>query len=475
MHFSNNIVISAKNLSKVYRLYNTPTDRLKEALHPGRRKFHRDFYALRDINLEIKRGEIIGIVGKNGSGKSTLLKIISRVLTPTSGEIEVKGKISSLLELGSGFNPELTGIENIFFYGTILGFSEAKIKSKLDEMISFADIGEFIHQPLKTYSSGMRARLAFSVAINVDPDILILDEVLAVGDELFRRKCYAKMETFFKGGKTILLVSHSASDINQLCNRAVLLDAGSMLLEGNSRMVTMYYQKMLYTNKSDVKSVLNEIQELQKDEKRKQLFLEENIKQKNELIVSDNTVPPMPDQAEFNRPDKPKTTLKSKLKPYFVKGFVPKSTVFIKSFDVELSEFQLFTPHGELVNHIVRGEYYVYKYKVRFNETLSNINFGMGIKSEKGVPISWILYPTSENLYLDQTFEKGTEIIVTVQFQCQLLPGNYYFDSGIRLQKDNAKVVGAKVRDCYAIKVLKDEFNIGGFVYLSQEMSFAEL
>jgi len=187
---TNDIVISTRNLTKVYKLYRSPQDRLKEALHPGRKKYHKDFYALKDVNLEIRRGEVLGIVGKNGSGKSTLLKILSRVLTPSSGEFEVKGKVSSLLELGSGFNPELTGMENIFFYGTILGFTEEKIRGKLQEILDFAEIGDFVYQPLKTYSSGMKARLAFSVAINVDPDILILDEVLAVGDELFRRKCF---------------------------------------------------------------------------------------------------------------------------------------------------------------------------------------------------------------------------------------------------------------------------------------------
>lgn len=220
------IVISLKGISKKYNLYNNKLDRLKESLHPRRKQYHRDFYALKNINLEVKRGEVLGIIGKNGSGKSTLLKIISNILTPTSGIVEIKGKVVALLELGAGFNPEFSGMENIYFYCSLLGFDRKQTDEIVDEIIGFAELGDYINQPVKTYSSGMKARLGFAVSVNVDPDILILDEVLAVGDELFRRKCYARMESFFKGGKTILFVSHEANSINELCSRAILLDRG---------------------------------------------------------------------------------------------------------------------------------------------------------------------------------------------------------------------------------------------------------
>jgi len=202
---SSEIAISLKNVSKYYKLYNKPKDRLKEALSRSGKIYHKKFYATKNLDLEIKKGEILGIVGKNGSGKSTLLKLITGVLTPDEGSITVNGKISALLELGSGFNPEFTGMQNIFFYGTILGFSKEEMKEKLDDILAFADIGDFIQQPLKTYSSGMKSRLGFAVAVHIDPEILILDEVLAVGDILFRRKCYAKMEEFFKFLFSILL------------------------------------------------------------------------------------------------------------------------------------------------------------------------------------------------------------------------------------------------------------------------------
>jgi len=183
-----NIAISLSNVTKYYKIYENPKDRFREAISFSNKNFHRKFYATSDISLEVKKGEILGIVGKNGSGKSTLLKLISSVLTPDKGSIKINGKVSALLELGSGFNPEFTGMQNIYFYGTILGFSKKEMETKIKDIISFADIGDFINQPLKTYSSGMKARLGFSVAIHIEPEILILDEVLSVGDIHFKRK-----------------------------------------------------------------------------------------------------------------------------------------------------------------------------------------------------------------------------------------------------------------------------------------------
>jgi ABC-type polysaccharide/polyol phosphate transport system ATPase subunit len=184
---SSEITIKVEHLGKVYRLYNSPIDRLKEAIHPFRKKYHKDFFALHDISFEVKKGEAIGIIGKNGSGKSTLLKLITGVLSPSSGNVTVNGRVSSLLELGAGFNPELNGIENIYFYGTINGFSKEEMDSRLDSILAFADIGEFVFQPVKSYSSGMYVRLAFAVAIQIDPGILIIDEALSVGDIFFNR------------------------------------------------------------------------------------------------------------------------------------------------------------------------------------------------------------------------------------------------------------------------------------------------
>ena len=223
------MTIKVENLSKIYKLYDKPIDRLKESMHPFKKKYHRDFYALKDIKFEIARGETVGIIGKNGSGKSTLLKIIAGVLSPSSGTVKVDGKVSALLELGTGFNPELNGIENIYFSGTIMGYTREAIDMKLDNILSFADIGEFIYQPLKTYSSGMFVRLAFSVATNIDPEILIVDEALAVGDMFFQAKSMAHMRKMMDSGVTVLFVSHDTGAVKSLCKQAMLLDSGILV------------------------------------------------------------------------------------------------------------------------------------------------------------------------------------------------------------------------------------------------------
>ena len=235
--------IKVENLSKVYRLYDKPMDRLKESIHPMRKKYHKDFYALNDVSFEIKKGETVGIIGKNGSGKSTLLKIITGVLTPSAGSVEVNGKVSALLELGAGFNPEFTGIENIYLNGTIMGYTKEEMDTRLDDILSFADIGDFVHQPVKMYSSGMFVRLAFAVAISVEPDILIVDEALSVGDMYFQLKCINKIKEFKKRGKTILFVTHDVYTVRNICNYAVWINGGEIELEGEVECVVNEYEK----------------------------------------------------------------------------------------------------------------------------------------------------------------------------------------------------------------------------------------
>jgi len=240
------IAIKIDGISKVYKLYDKPSDRLKEAINPFGKKYHHDFYALKDVSFEVKKGETIGIIGKNGSGKSTLLKILTGVLTPTIGKMHVNGKISSLLELGVGFNPELSGLENVYFNGAVLGFSKEEIDSKLDAVLEFAGIGEFIGQPVKTYSSGMQVRLAFAVAISVDPDILIVDEALAVGDIRFQQKCLRKFREFQEKGKTIIFVTHDVGMVNNYCEKAVWLDNGVVKKIGKPDEVTKEYVSFMY-------------------------------------------------------------------------------------------------------------------------------------------------------------------------------------------------------------------------------------
>ncbi|MDO4306540.1 MAG: ABC transporter ATP-binding protein [Eubacteriales bacterium] len=242
-------VIQIKHLEKMYKLYDKPSDRLRESLGFSRKKLYREHYALRDINFDVHEGECVGIIGTNGSGKSTILKIITGVLAPTAGSVEVDGRISALLELGAGFNGEYSGLENVYLNGTMLGFSKEEIDRRLDSILEFADIGDFINQPVKTYSSGMFVRLAFAVAINIDPEILIVDEALSVGDVFFQAKCYHKFEEFKKQGKTILFVSHDLGSIVKYCDRVILLNQGVMLDQGSAKeMVDMYKQLLVHQN-----------------------------------------------------------------------------------------------------------------------------------------------------------------------------------------------------------------------------------
>lgn len=243
---SDDVAIKVENLTKIYKLYNSPADRLKEALSPIRRKYHHDFHALHDVSLEVQKGDSLGIIGKNGSGKSTLLKTITGVLTPSFGKMIVNGKVSALLELGAGFNPELTGIENIYFNGILTGYSRDEMDARLEDIIAFADIGEFIHQPVKIYSSGMFVRLAFAVGISVSPDIMIIDEALSVGDVRFQQKCMGRIQEFKDAGGTLIFVSHDMNAIRQLCGTVVLMDSGSVKEMGDPVKVVDIYQAMLF-------------------------------------------------------------------------------------------------------------------------------------------------------------------------------------------------------------------------------------
>lgn len=245
------IAIKVDNVSKVYRLYGRQRDRLKDALNLTRKQCYREHFALNSLNFEIKKGETVGIIGTNGSGKSTILKIITGVLNPSEGEVAVNGRISALLELGAGFNMEYTGVENVYLNGTMIGFTKEEIDERLDDILEFADIGDFVHQPVKTYSSGMFVRLAFAVAINIDPEILIVDEALSVGDVFFQSKCYHKFEEFKKMGKTILFVSHDLGSITKYCDRAVLLNKGSKLFEGTPKDAVDLYKRVLVNQLED--------------------------------------------------------------------------------------------------------------------------------------------------------------------------------------------------------------------------------
>lgn len=241
------IAISVKNLTKTYRIFGHPGDRIKQAFTFGRMRFHREFTALKDVSFDIKKGETVGIIGRNGSGKSTLLQLICSILKPTTGSLKVNGRISALLELGAGFNPEFTGRENVYFLGAVMGMTNAEMDDCFDDIASFADIGEFIDMPVRTYSSGMYIRLAFAAAINVRPDILVVDEALSVGDAQFQAKCFGKFRDFQAKGVTILFVTHSLELVAAHCERVMLLDHGSLVKSGNPKIAIDEYRRLLNT------------------------------------------------------------------------------------------------------------------------------------------------------------------------------------------------------------------------------------
>ena len=438
-----------------------PRDRLKEGLHPFRKKFHRDFYALRDISFEVKKGETIGIIGQNGSGKSTLLSIIAGVLTPSSGTMELFVKVSSLLELGTGFNPELSGIKNIYFNGAIQGFQKKEIDNKLDEIISFADIGEFIHQPVKVYSSGMYVRLAFAMVVCIEPELLIIDEALAVGDELFRRKCYAKMEEFIKSNKTILFVSHDLQSINQLCTRAYMLNQGEILIEGPTKMVTTQYERYLFTKTELKQAVKQEIILMNRNKILKEAAYREIEKRKEDLPP---TIKPISeiniiDQSVIKRAEdlvKPKAC--------FVPDLISKSRVEYRNFDVDIHDVHITTQDGETVNVLLSGEKYLYRYRVTFNIDADDVAFGMLIKTEKGMDVCGI--NTANPDILVKKVRKGSTYRISWPFNCNLVHGNYFINAGVSSHSDNDFRFLNRIIDAIMFKVQQNIKNNFGIVYM---------
>lgn len=421
-------VISLQGVSKSYRLYQNKRDRLKEALHPFGKKYHEDFFALNNVSLEIGKGEIVGIVGRNGSGKSTLLKLISKVLVPNEGTVSVQGKVSALLELGSGFNPEFTGMENIYFYSTILGLSRKQIDEKIESIINFADIGAFLYQPLKTYSSGMRARLGFAVAAHIDPEILILDEVLAVGDDVFRRKCFAKMKEFFDSGKTIVYVSHDINSVNQLCSRAIMIDSGTILLDNTPKTVTTYYQKYLFASPENQGKVRAEID-----------------------AIAGGKVNGSPDSDAVNKSPQ-----------RYLDSLVSKSRVEYRNADVEISNERLLDASRRQVNVLEYGHSYWFEVDVHFGVDARQLAFGFEIKDIKGVLVSSV--ESARIFQLSKSFEivkAGETFSLKYEFPCLLTAGTYLLNFGVSEYSENQRILN-RIVDIYMFKVENsDQFSAG--------------
>ncbi|WP_337524924.1 ABC transporter ATP-binding protein, partial [Holdemanella sp.] len=396
-------VIEIKNITKIYNLYNKPSDRLKEALF-SRKSRHTEFAALNDVSFDVCKGEILGIIGKNGSGKSTILKIITNVLTPTSGECIVKGKIAALLELGAGFNMEYTGIENIYLNGQMIGFSKEEMDKKLQDIIDFADIGEHIFQPVKTYSSGMFARLAFSVAISVDPDILIVDEALSVGDVFFQNKCYRRFEEFRDKGKTILFVTHDMGSVIRYCNRCVLLNAGKKVGEGKPQEMVDLYKRIM-------------------------------VGQWNESEEKNSTIENSIDSTNINVNRLWKEQISTN----------PDMEVYGDG-RAEIIDFGIFSDSGNIGNNVYKGDYYTVKMKVRINDDNLNPIFAFKLRDVKGTEL------TGTNTMLEDidTSHCKNGDIVTISFRQKqyLQPGQYLVSLGCTAFEGDQFVVYSRNYNC---------------------------
>jgi lipopolysaccharide transport system ATP-binding protein len=400
------LAISLSNISKCFKRYERPIDRLKEVLLPTK-NYANDFWALRDINLEIPKGRSIGIVGRNGSGKSTLLQIIAGILTPTAGEVNINGRVSALLELGSGFNPEFTGRQNVFFNGRLLGLNKTEIEQKFDQITEFADIGDFIEQPVKTYSSGMFVRLAFAVATSTTPDILIIDEALSVGDEAFQRKCFARIQSIQDRGGTILFVSHSASSVVELCEYAILMSHGEILLSGSPKNVVSKYHKLIYAPPDKIDKLRQEIRDSNNG---CSSYQEENVASFKE---------------EKNNGKNRTSTALSQYDPFLI----PQSTISYVSRGAKIENCRIETLDGKLVNILRQRNRYIYKYQVAFTNEAYRIRFGMLIKTMSGFELGGA---TSHTIYQPIEYvEEGSIIEVEFNFKCFLQPGVYFLNVGV--------------------------------------------
>ena len=408
-------VISVQHISKMYKLYDKPSDRLKESLGLSRKKKYREHYALHDVNFNIHEGECVGIIGVNGSGKSTILKIITGVLAPTTGEVKVNGRISALLELGAGFNMEYSGLENVYLNGTMIGFSEEEIDAKLDDILAFADIGDYIHQPVKTYSSGMFVRLAFAVAINIDPEILIVDEALSVGDVFFQAKCYHKFEEFKKQGKTILFVTHDLSSVSKYCDRVILLNKGVKLDEGSPKEMVDLYKQLLVG--------------------------QEPVKQKT-------------DGGE----DLAKAAVASISHEYFLPN---PNTLEYGDKQAEIVDFAIKDDKGMFTNTIEKGSTFQILMKVRFNEQIQEPIMAYTFKNIRGTEL------TGTNTLFEKAEvpepAPGGCCTVTFTQKMDLQGGEYLLSFGCTGYKDGEFKVFHRLYDACNITVISAKNTVGFF------------
>lgn len=410
------VAIQVKGLEKAYKLYDKPSDRLKEALGFGRKKRYKEHYALKGVDMTIYQGETVGIIGTNGSGKSTILKIITGVLNPTGGSVHVNGRISALLELGAGFNMEYNGIENIYLNGTMIGFSKKEIDAKMDDILNFADIGDYVHQPVKTYSSGMFVRLAFAVAINIEPEILIVDEALSVGDVFFQAKCYHKFEEFKEMGKTIVFVSHDLSSISKYCDRVVLLNQGVKLGEGSPKEMIDAYKQVLvgqYVPAADDHSLL-----------------------------SDKEI-----------------TAAAAAAAGTVKGEVNPELLEYGTKDAMITRYKITDDMGRETSALLKGKECTITMQVHFEHDIEAPIFAFTIKNIKGVEI------TGTNTMVEKAFlspvRAGSDMEITFTQKIDLQGGEYLLSFGVTGFEKEEFQVYHRLYDVINMTVISDKDTVG--------------
>ena len=424
--------IVLNHITKIYKLYDHPMDRLKETFDPSGKKRHKEHYALRDVSFSVKRGECIGIIGTNGSGKSTVLKIITGVLNKTGGDLQVNGRISALLELGAGFNMEYTGIENIYLNGIMIGFSKEEIDEKMEDILSFADIGDFVYQPVRTYSSGMFVRLAFAVAINIDPEILVVDEALSVGDVFFQIKCYKKFEEFKQAGKTILFVSHDLSSISRYCDRVVLLNKGHKLMEGPPRKVIDIYKKLLVNQLEVTDGRI--VDKPLAGEKKTGIEVREGLLWREQIKCN-------PDINEYGEKQG------------------------------EIFDFAIFDREGKLTNLIEKGSEFSIRMKIRAHERILEPIAAFTILNIKGTQV------TGTNTMYEgrdiEVLEDGDEIEVSFRQRCDIQGGEYVISFGLTGYRNGEFYVYHRLYEAVNLTVVSVK-NTVGFFDMNSEVELIE-
>lgn len=430
---SDDVVVSVQNVSKAYRIYGKPLDRLKQVFFWGKREYYQEFWALRDISFDVRRGQTVGIIGRNGSGKSTMLQVIAGTLTPTAGRVCVRGRVAALLELGSGFNPEFTGIENILLSGQLAGMTQEEITERIPAIERFADIGPFIHQPVKTYSTGMFARLAFAVSAHVEADLIILDEILSVGDIAFQKKCFEKMREIRERGTTILVVTHDTNTVRMTCNKALMFEDGQLYAYGNpAEVVDTYLSVMLRSGSKPARSEDAALETFSggSDDDAFRTF-------------SPDAMAQVPEKMRFE-----------------VGGAVPVEGDCRARVDASA----VLSKEGEPVTSVYVGETYLVRSRILFAEPMDHFWYGVLIRDRFGQNI-FGESASDAMLDLQGPFAPGRSVVVDLRFRCDLRQDTYFFSLGI--QNESQTETHFYATDAFGLRVEVADRSVYGLVTLS--------